>query len=119
MGRAAHQANLRWITFIAIHLFEAAIACPCGAAMAQVPTGSIKGSAFIVDRGGSRSYIPGARIRLVSERGIIVRETASNDIGRFSLELLAAGRYSVTAEHSGMKPSEQWVAVNPGALVEI
>ena len=119
MDRAAHQANVRWIAFIAIYLFAATIACPCGMAMAQVRTGTIKGKIFVVDRDGSRSYIPDARVQLRSEAGVELVAAVSDSIGNFLFESLPAARCSVTAEYSGMKASEQWVTVSPGAVVEI
>jgi len=79
--------------------------------------GSIMGRVFVIDADGSRSYIPGVLLQLRRESGTL--DATTDETGRFIFNLLAPGKYFLSAEVTGMKRNEQLVEVRAGATLAI
>ena len=61
--------------------------------------GSIAGEVFTTSPDGQRGLVPGAHVTL---RGLVERQTESDAIGRYRLELLPPGRYTAEATAPGL-----------------
>ncbi len=116
-----HTAN-RKMDVIRSRLFFAVIVliqlfCSLNRTGLALQQGSIMGRVFVIDADGSRSYIPGVLLQLRRESGTLAATT--DETGRFIFNLLAPGKYSLSAEVTGMKRSEQLVEVRAGATLAI
>ncbi|MBL8233313.1 MAG: TonB-dependent receptor [Bryobacterales bacterium] len=67
---------------------------------AQTVSGSIAGS--VLDSSGN--VIPGAAVKLISERTGEERNTTTNDTGDFLFPALQPGAYTIVVEHPGFRP---------------
>ena len=73
----------------------------CGALQAQdASTGALRGS--VVDATGGR--IAGAKVTVTNSATGVARQGATNSEGRFSVELLPPGDYTIRVEAQGMAP---------------
>src|SRR5438093_512336 len=68
-------------------------------ALAQRPTGTIRGSV----RDTTQSMLPGATVTVSNEETGFSRATVTNSAGVYSLPELPVGRYKVSAELQGFK----------------
>ena len=90
------NARLSCLWFVSAFV---ALTC-CLAQEARVAPGSIAGEVFTTSSDGQRELVPGARVIL---RGPVERETESDAIGRYRLELVPPGRYTAEATAPGLK----------------
>jgi len=94
--RVPHLVSLRLIALLA-----AALLAPAGL-WAQV-SGSISGT--ITDSAGA--VLAGAKVSLVNEAALEVRETVTNSSGYFTFSAVTPGSYTVSAEAKGFKSLKQ------------
>src|SRR5262245_2715325 len=80
------------------------------AAVAQVPSGSVRG--IVLDE--SEGVIPRAAITITSEETGLVRESKTNADGEFSIGSLPTGVYRVQAAANGFRTVVQTVGVHVG-----
>ena len=63
--------------------------------------------------------VPGAEVRVSGHFGGIRRETRTDDEGRFAIERLAAGEYSLTAESLGFHPTVRTVELESDETLRV
>ena len=87
------------------------------AATAWAQSAQIQGR-LVDEQGGA---IPGAQVSAVDEeKGVIARQTISATDGFFTLPSMLRGRYTVRAELSGFKTSEQrGLVLDPGQVLDL
>ena len=87
------------------------------AATAWAQSAQIQGR-LVDEQGGA---IPGAQVSAVDEeKGVIARQTISATDGYFTLPSMLRGRYTVRAELSGFKTSEQrGLVLDPGQVLDL
>ncbi len=83
------------------------------AAQAQVPTGTISGT--VLDQSGA--VIPNASVIIKNKATGAERKLTSDTDGNFSVPLLTAGEYEVTAQAKGFRTSLREYTVTTGAIV--
>lgn len=87
----------------------------CGNALAAAGSGHVLGR--IIDPQGVA--VAGAHVKLTNSTGTLLRETESDQQGRFDFDEIASGQYGLTAEISSFAPVSANVTVVEGKPAEI
>ncbi|MEZ5283919.1 MAG: TonB-dependent copper receptor [Vicinamibacterales bacterium] len=85
--------------------------CTAGYAFAQPASGPAQMSGTVSDSTGG--VLRGARVEARAVDGVLVRQTTTDEAGRYTFENLPAGRYAVSAMLSGFEPAAQLAVAAP------
>ena len=97
----------------ALTLFLLFVAAAPGTLLGQAPTATIRG--IVVDPSNAR--VPGAQVTITRDETNEVRQTVSDDEGRFTLAQLQSGQYTLEAELAGFSVFRQRAHLAVGANV--
>lgn len=86
----------------------------------STPPGRLEGSVFTAEAGGGRAFVPGARVHLHPLPAVSAgREVVTDALGRFVFPEVAPGRYSLSADFSGLRSDAVEIAVKSGKTAEV
>ncbi|HOK46680.1 MAG TPA: carboxypeptidase-like regulatory domain-containing protein, partial [Bryobacteraceae bacterium] len=75
---------------------------------------------FTAEAGGGRAFVPGARVHLHPLPAVSAgREVVTDALGRFVFPEVAPGRYSLSADFSGLRSDAVEIAVKSGKTAEV
>ena len=78
-------------------------------------TGTVRGEVFTIDAKGAHAAVPATRVAL---DGPVRLEAVSDPEGRFAIDAVPAGSYTITTQAPGMT-TRQSVTVNAGAISDV
>jgi hypothetical protein len=99
LGRQIMKARVIWVSG-SILFTIACFALPASAKQSDAVGGKVVGTIFVTNSEGTKSFVADATVKLT---GPITRDTRTDENGRYSLEAVPFGTYSVEALSPGLR----------------